>query len=148
MGNMIKINIDEVCSYVASVVKNVPGIAGAYLFGSALQGKVRPESDIDIGLVPEKDSLSERETDFMESEVCNLLQQFRGHPFDVVTLTMNSNNIIFCFRVIKEGRLIYARNIDRIQDFMEHVSRRYAEVYPRYKQALEEIIEEVISPGN
>lgn len=37
------------------------------------------------------------------------------------------------------------RNLDRVTDVMEDVSRRYADVYPRYKIALEEILSEVMA---
>jgi len=53
--------------------------------------------------------------------------------------------LIFSFQVIKEGKLIYCRDPDRIADVLENVSRCYAEVYPRYRQALNEIMEEIES---
>jgi len=47
---------------------------------------------------------------------------------------------LFVFRVIKEGKLVYCRNMDRVTDLIEYVSRRYADLYPRYRKALEEIL--------
>jgi len=119
-------------------------IAGAYLFGSAL-GQHRPDSDIDLGLVLESINLSAREIMHMEAGITGELDPIEGHAFDVTILDLN--NIIFCFRVIKEGNLIYAKNMERVTDVMEYVSRRYAEVYPRYRAALEEIIDEVVNHG-
>jgi len=62
------------------------------------------------------------------------IEPLNDHPYDIVLLDLK--NAIFCFRVIKEGLLVYARNPDRIADVIEAVSRRYAGVYPRYRAAL------------
>lgn len=145
MGELICLDKDAVNSQVAGVLKKFPQIAGAYLFGSSL-GACRPDSDIDIGLVVEDIKLNERESAQLEAEIRDSFYPFNGHPYDIILLDLK--NSIFCFRVIKEGRLIYARNPDRIADVMEDVSRRYADSYPRYKDALQEIIAEVMSDGH
>jgi len=66
MGSMVRIDKNSVCSKVASALTGMPGIVGAYIFGSALKGKVRPDSDIDIGLVPKNDKLSGRQAAILE----------------------------------------------------------------------------------
>jgi hypothetical protein len=108
--------------------------------------KCRPDSDIDIGIVLVNNKMSDRERAQLEADIANSLHSFRGHLFDVMLLS--PKDPIFSFRVIKEGRLIYASDMNQVTDFMEFVSRQYAEVYPRYKMALQEIIDEVISSGN
>lgn len=145
MGELIYLDKDAVTSQVTDVLKKFPQIAGAYLFGSGL-GACRPDSDIDIGLVVEDIKLDERERAQLEAKIRDSFFPFNGHPYDIILLDLN--NSIFCFRVVKEGRLIYAGNPGRIADVVEDVSRRYADSYPRYKAALQEIIAEVMSDGH
>ncbi len=145
MGNLVSLDIDAITKQVTKTLKNFPQIAGAYLFGSAL-GACRPDSDIDIGLVPEDIRLSAKETAQLEAVIAGSFHPFEGHPYDIVLL--NLGNPIFSFRIIKKGRLIYVRDLDRVQDVMEQVSRRYADVYPRYRIALDEILDEVVTGGN
>lgn len=145
MGSLITLDVEAIITQTVSTLKKFPYVAGAYLFGSALD-KCRPDSDIDIGIVLLNTKISDRERAQLEADIANSLHSFKGHLFDVVLL--NPEDPIFSFRVIKEGRLIYAPDMDRVTDFMEFVSRQYAEVYPRYKMALQEIIDEVFSGGN
>ncbi|NSW81659.1 MAG: nucleotidyltransferase domain-containing protein [Syntrophothermus sp.] len=143
MSQLVRIDLDSVIAKVRTALENFPQVAGAYLFGSALE-LCRPESDIDVGLVLEPginpDSF---EADRLEAEIALALTPLDGHPFDIVVL--NPHNIIFCFEVIKSGRLIYCRDRERITDVLEYVSRHYPDVYPRYRQALDEIMEEIDS---
>lgn len=142
MNELISVDTESIVYQATQVLKNFPQIAGAYLFGSAL-GKCRHDSDIDIGLILEDIKIGERERAILEADISNSFSPFNGHPYNITLFDLN--NTIFCFRVIKEGRLIYVRNPDRVTDVMEDVSRRYADVYPRYKIALEEILSEVMS---
>lgn len=145
MGNLITLDTNTVTRHVSNVLRNFSEIAGAYLFGSAL-GKCRPDSDIDIGLVSENIWLTEKEAAQLESKVALSLKPFEGHLYDIAFLS--PRHPIFSFRVIKEGKLVYVRDMERIRDLMELVSRRYADVYPRYRLALEEIMAEVVSGGS
>lgn len=141
MSELVKIDIDSVIAKVRTALENFPQVAGAYLFGSAL-GLCRPDSDIDVGLVLDRSVVPDSfEADRLEAQIALALTPLDGHPFDIVVL--NPNDVIFCFTVIKDGRLVYCRDIERVTDVMEYVSRHYAEVYPRYRQALDEILEEM-----
>ncbi|MEW5954114.1 MAG: nucleotidyltransferase domain-containing protein [Bacillota bacterium] len=143
-GGLVNVDKNVITQQVASVLKDFPQVAGAYLFGSAL-GALRRDSDIDIGLILEDIAMADKDKAQLEAGIANSLSPLNGHVYDVVLL--DPGNTIFCFRVIKEGQLIYTKNIGRVTDVIEYVSRCYAEVYPRYRDALEEIISEVISGG-
>ncbi|HPU78657.1 MAG TPA: nucleotidyltransferase domain-containing protein, partial [Thermosynergistes sp.] len=97
------------------------------------------DSDIDIGLVI-KPLSGEPETYYfkMALAVENRLGRLDGHPFDVIPL--NTVNSIFAFKVIKSGHLIYDRDHETITDFIEIISRRYGENYPRYIESLRDIV--------
>lgn len=145
MAELARVDINPIVAQVKTVLEGFPEVAGAYLFGSIL-GDCRPDSDIDLGLILEAginpDSL---EGDRLEAGIALLLPPFEGHAFDIALV--NQSKPIFAFRVISEGKLIYVKNRERVTDVMEYVSRKYADLYPRYRAALEEIFAEVVSSG-
>lgn len=145
LGELVCLDKGAVIAQVTSILKKFPQVAGAYWFGSSLEA-CRPDSDIDIGLVLEDIKLHEREKALLEAEIKDAFCTYNGHPYDIVLLDLA--NPIFCFKVIREGRLIYAHNHNRVTDVMEYISRRYAESYPRYRAALQEIIAEVMTDGH
>ncbi|MGB9661005.1 MAG: nucleotidyltransferase domain-containing protein [Moorellaceae bacterium] len=141
-----KIDLDQVVARVQTVLKNFPQVAGAYLFGSSLD-LCRPNSDIDLGLVLEPEIKPDsKEGDKLEADIALYLPPVDGHPFDIVLL--DPDKPLFTFRVLKKGKLIYCRNMERVTDVVEYVSRRYADLYPRYIRALDEVISEVRESGS
>lgn len=146
MQRLVKVNKKNIAEYIGKVLIKYPQVAAAYLFGSALN-QCRPESDIDLGIILEDELRpGSREWDLLEARVAMDLLPFDGHPFDVVSL--NPNDTLFVFKVLKEGELIYCRDMDHLTDFIEYISRRYSDIYPRYKMALQEVFKEVIAGGS
>lgn len=145
MGKLTKANLPLIIGRVQNALQGFPQVAGAYLFGSIL-GPCRPDSDIDLGLVLEPETVPDTPAgERLEAAIALQLSPVDGHPFDVFLL--DPRKPLLAFRVIKEGRLVYARNPERVLDVVEQVSRRYADLYPRYRAALEEIIAEVTTGG-
>jgi len=143
--HLVSVDKEAVIKQVNEVLPHFPQVAAAYFFGSAL-GLCRPDSDIDLGLVLEEGIDPESAVGArLEGEVVMALRPIEGHPFSVVLL--NPCQPIFTFRVIKSGELIYVRNFERLTDVIEFVSRRYADLYPRYERALKEVLEEFRSAG-
>lgn len=138
LKTMVRVHEGLIAKTVGQALEGVEEIAGAYLFGSALE-LCRPDSDIDIGLVI-KPLSGEPEAYYfkMALAVENRLGRLDGHPFDVIPL--NTANSIFAFKVIKSGHLIYDRDHETITDFIEIISRHYGENYPRYIESLRDIV--------
>lgn len=146
MPGLVKADLDLIIQKVRKVLPDFPQVAGAYLFGS-IMGECRPESDIDLALVLEGGiDPGGFEGDRLEAEISIKLTPIQGHSFDLQIL--NPDKPLFAFRAISGGRLVYSRNDGRLAEVMEYVSRRYADLYPRYRQALEEIFAEVVSGGH
>ncbi len=135
---MVRIDEDRIKEAVGSALMDMKEIAGVYLFGSAL-GLCRPDSDIDIGLVI-KPLYGKPDKYYLDIALAaeTRLDPIDGHPFQVVPL--NITDCIFAFNVIRKGRLIYERDHDAVTDFIEMISRRYGENYPRYIKYLKEIV--------
>lgn len=137
---MVKINLEDIKKELIPVLEKYPEIAGAYLFGSALD-YCRPDSDIDIGLIiGDEEKHSDQDCQLLIEIILRNLSPINKHQFDLVIL--KSSEAIFSFRVIRNGTLIYNRDNTVVTDFIEKVSQKYREVYPRYKKALEMIVSE------
>jgi len=130
LRRMVLIDEDRIKGAVVSTLTDMKGIAGVYLFGSAL-GLCRPDSDIDIGLVI-KPLYGKTDKCYLDIALAAeaRLDPINGHPFQVVPL--NITDCIFAFNVRRKGRLIYEPDHEAVTDFTEIISRRYGENYPRY----------------
>ncbi len=122
---------------LARVLPHFPDVVGGYLFGSILDSD--SPRDIDVGLVVTP--IDETEAIRLENRVAAALGTLCGKAFDVSVLS--KRDPFFATSVLRRGRLVYQTNADAVTDFIEHVSRVSAELYPRYRRALEEVLEEV-----
>ncbi len=141
LESLVTVDRTAIVTRVEEVLKGFPQVAGAYLFGSALD-KCRPDSDIDIAIVLEDNHLSEKAKEHLTSEIEGLLKPVERHHFDVVIL--EPEKLIFSYQVLREAVLIYDRNHERVTDVVEIITRRAADVYPRYRAALEDILAGVV----
>lgn len=140
MAGLVRVSQKVIHRAVNRVLPRHPEVAGAYLFGSALD-ECRPDSDIDLGLVlcpGMRESLGYGFIS-LEASIESELPRLQGHRFDVNVL--GAQNVIFSFKVISTGRLVYAADIGVVTDFVEKVSRRYADIGYRYRRAVEEALD-------
>jgi len=122
-------------AYIEEKIGQFSEIAGIYLFGSAL-GRMRPDSDIDLGLILVPGAVkSEKELDFFLGKLYLALRNFEGHPFDLVSV--RNVDTILAFEILRHGVPLLIKDEAVVLDVVEAISRRYADVYPRYKKALE-----------
>ncbi len=137
MPELISVDIANIIKRIVPILKQREEVVGAYLFGSIL-GPCRRDSDIDLGLVLSPDiKITEKAAEKLLEEITNELSPVDNHYFDIIVL--NRSSAIFAYKVITQGKEIYAVDADAVTDFMERVSRKRAEDYPRYRQALEAI---------
>lgn len=136
MAELVTLNLEAVQERVIAVLREFPAVVAVYLFGSAL-GACRPDSDLDLGLLiqPADDA---RQSEALADRMATRLGHFHGHPFDV--LVLNFLDSILAFRIVKSGKLLYAQDQLAVSDFIEMVSRRYGENYPRYREAIRAIV--------
>ncbi|MCF6095679.1 nucleotidyltransferase domain-containing protein [Thermovorax subterraneus] len=135
---LIEIDREKLKAYVTEKLYRFDEIGGVYLFGSAVD-KMRPESDIDLGIITIPGAVSsEEEVELFLERLHLALRNFEGHPFDLVSVA--HANVILAFEILRHGIPIFIKDDDVVSDLIEKVSRKYADVYPRYKKALELII--------
>ncbi len=125
-GELLRLNLAELKDRLLKVLPGYPNVAGAYLFGSALDF-VRPDSDIDLALIlaKEPENFPDDPTDF---DLENDLRSFGPHRFQVTVLREEENN--FAFRVLTKGELIYVADPVRLTNFLEGVARVHEDHEP------------------
>lgn len=117
----------------------------AYLYGSIAGGFTTPFSDIDIGLVvddilPPASSLSL--ILFLNLAISDLLE----YP-NIDVRILNEAPIIFCGRVVLDGRLIYARSeIERV-NYEVLTRQKYYDYLPIHRQLQEAFFEDIHHRG-
>ena len=80
-----------------------------YLFGSAVRGELREDSDVDIAIIGEFNSI---ETYNMQVELSEILYR------DVDLINFNKVNINFQSEIISTGKIIYCKDEEE-KDFFE-----------------------------
>lgn len=118
------------------VWEETPGLIGAWVFGSAKEGTVRPGSDIDIGVWLEELPSFDEQLDLLG----RLEAALSGVEFDLVIL--NEANAILRFEAVS-GRLLYCRDLSRCAGFASLAAREHEDEMAQWRRALayrEEII--------
>ena len=99
---------------VQPVLSGCSDVIAAYLFGSAVSGTVRPDSDIDIAvLLYETGSRSERK-ETLQSLFSPLSRALRA---DVHLLFLNDASYLARAQVFSKGKLLYIRDHEKLALF-------------------------------
>ncbi len=96
---------------VVPVLRPCLPIAAAYLLGSALSGRLRDDSDIDIAVLPHVGraiTIQER------LRLAADLQQQIGRPVDLGVLT--SENLVYAYEAILKGQRLFAVDRDAVAE--------------------------------
>lgn len=141
-------NQSLITSKASKVFKKYP-IAGAYFYGSKLNGKPSALSDLDIGILL-KEKVSSRRYFTLRLEIQDALGRvLKDQRIDLAIL--NQASPLLAQSVVTKGRLIFCSDKDKIANFACQTLRRYddalflRETYYQYlkKRALEGKLGEV-----
>jgi hypothetical protein len=94
------------------------GAVAAYLFGSVARGEARADSDVDIGILFEKDPPATLDAPQFAIEA--ELERRLGRAVQVVSLNRASSDLVH--RVLRDGRLVLDR--DRVARIRFEVRKR------------------------
>lgn len=90
---------------LTKVFRRYPGIRAVYVFGSTASGNTRPESDLDLAVIPANPSVREKRLD--------ILADLAGHGYcDVDLVFIDEDDLVLAYEAIRQNRLIYA-----VEDF-------------------------------
>jgi hypothetical protein len=122
---------DDLLDKLKNLIKENKNILIAYLYGSQATGRAGVLSDIDIGILV-KDDINKEDYMRLEIEIASSIN--KDLPGKVIDLRIiNNAPLDFCYRVIKEGKLIFERKIEDRVNFEVSTIRNYLEFNNFYK---------------
>jgi len=136
MPGLVRIDLAGVLPHVAGVCAAHPEVLAGYVFGSAL-GPMRPDSDIDVGVILRSDTGRESSPWGCEGPLEEDLGWLGTHPHHVTVF--NEAGAIFAVRALSESRLAYVADEAALSDFIERVALLHWQNAWRYWSAVAEV---------
>ena len=125
----------ELAVGIGRTLRQHPEVAAAWLFGSAVRGELRPDSDVDVGLVlAERRDTPEQYHRVLGTIAAEIEQVTGGRLVDLVVLDP-IRDPMFCHRVLSEGLLVHDADPDRRVDFESTAHVRYFDWLPTWSFA-------------
>lgn len=122
-----------------AVFRKYKGIKAVYLFGSAASGNLRPDSDLDIGIVPADGAIHDRKLDLLTDLAylgfCNV---------DIVFLDVQ--DIVLRFEIVKRNNVIYRTDDFDSGEMFSLTLRQYTDFLP-YLKVQREALKKRLSNG-
>ncbi len=112
------------------VFEKYPDIRAVYLFGSAAEGRVGPESDLDLAIVPRSPAARAHRLDI-------LADLARAGFCNVDLVFLDTEDIVLQYEAVRLNRVVYqTADFDR-GEMYSRIVRRYLDFWP-YLQAQRE----------
>ncbi len=117
MGNKL---FPKVIGAVSKVVKDEPDILAVYLLGSALQGSLRPDSDIDLGIMPEP---GRNISAFTKIKLAGILSYELGRTVDLGEIS--TKNLVYSREALLKGKPVYIKDEDKVKLYRANLLGMY-----------------------
>jgi predicted nucleotidyltransferase len=112
------LDLETIPSEVEPIFARHDPVVLAYLFGSAARGETHRRSDLDFAVL-----LTDAEIDAYCVLWIDLHAVLSPQPFDLVIL--NHADPVLCFEVVREGRAVFRRSDEALNDFERRAWHRY-----------------------
>lgn len=119
-------------SLLAVLQSRLPGLIAVYRFGSFGTLKERPDSDIDLGLQPDR-PLDPVDVFYLAAELATLA----GREVDLVDMIRCST--VMRAQIVATGDVIFCRDRHRCEDFAATAYSRYAHLNEARRGILQDI---------
>ncbi len=121
----------DVLSEARTVLLSHPAVEAAYLLGSAAEDRLRPDSDVDIAMLPRRSTVLSVED---RLSLTATLGRIFGRPVDLGIL--GTGNLVFAKEAITRGRLIAERDHAVTAAFAMYVLSMYAALQEARREVL------------
>lgn len=132
-------NANDLAVRLARVFETFPEVCAVYLFGSRALSAARPESDVDLAVVPAGTCTPLRRLD--------LLAALAKEGLDNVDLVfLDSADPVLRFEAVRPNRLVYARDGFDRGDYYSRVVRQYFDFLPYLRTQREAYKRRILYP--
>ncbi len=108
---------------LARIFRKYPEVRAVYLFGSAAEGRMRPESDIDLAIVPRSPDARARRLDILAD-----LARLGFCNVDLVFL--DTDDIVLKYEAVRLNRLVYRTEDFDPGEMYSRIVRQYLDFLP------------------
>ncbi len=117
---------------IALVLEQCPVVAAGYLLGSAVEGRLRPDSDVDLAVLPtSREGIPIPERLRLVAE----LSQVAGRIVDLGILSTAS--LVYAKEAVAHGRLVFDRDPLATARFAMYALSMYASLQEARREVLE-----------
>ena len=115
--------LDKAIPTLAAIFRRYPEIRAVYLFGSYADGTARPDSDLDLGILPRTPAFHQR--------LLDLLTDLTEAGFDRVDIVwLDEADLTLRYEVVRRNRLLYAAPDFDHGTYFSRVLREYWDTEP------------------
>ena len=108
---------------VGDILGAFDGVEAVYLFGSVAEGRARPESDLDLAVVPRDQSVGEQKLE--------MLKRLAAAGFERVDLVfLDGSDQILQFHAVRQNRPLYTTQGFSHGSFFSLTLRQYQDLEP------------------
>jgi predicted nucleotidyltransferase len=124
-------DVDRLVARVRRALEPIAGVRVAYLFGSQVTGRARPDSDLDLAVLYEPSLDAEGREEVRRDVVAALVRELGplGEAGDVVDLDRVGSGV--GFRAVRDGRLLLERERAERVHLVVRIARAYDDDAPR-----------------
>ena len=115
-------------------ISQYPEVIAAYLYGSAVTGKMNPMSDVDVAILLQEQTPHRRELS-ISFYILSAIQEIFHREGDVKVLN-RITDLPFLHEVLSTGKLIYERDRNIHREFVAETIIAYLDFKPAYEIAL------------
>lgn len=124
MNNVFEKNKNKFIDYI----KEKPNVLAVYLFGSFVDGTYNEKSDIDLAVLYD----GKYDLGLHVSDMIDIERIFENTKIDYIDL--QEINLFFRFNILKNGKVIYVKNKEKLYDYIYKNQKSYIEmIYSRKK---------------
>lgn len=106
-----------------AVFRKYPDVQAVYLFGSAAEGRMRADSDIDLAVVPRSGACRERRLE--------MLADLTRAGFDNVDLVfLDTDDLVLKYEAVRQNRVVYQTDDFSRGEMYSKVVRMYLDFLP------------------
>lgn len=130
----VKLAETELARGLRAILARYPEIAAAWLFGSAARGALRPDSDVDVGIVFRDPNMTAVGAHRLIGDLASRLESVTApHAVDVVVL--ETQGPVFAHEALLEGELVLDADPARRAQFVADTIVRALDFRPTWELA-------------
>jgi predicted nucleotidyltransferase len=123
---------ESVLRAVADRIGQEAAVSAAYLLGSAADGRLRAESDVDIALLPVRGASI---GGLLRADLAADLDLLLGRPVDLGVL--HTGNLVYAKEAVAHGRLLFERDPNVRARFAALVFSMYADLQENRREVID-----------